>query len=390
MAGLARYSILVIAIIGWCCSTALLPIPQTTPATVSKPLSIVSVTAKSSTSGVVVRIRANKTLSNFHKPEIQNMSCVLRLPACALQDAPSSYSSKVAGATISVDTVKGFVRVFVKLTRNILHAEVTRDGARDLLLTVSSSTQEPEPTAHKTGSTRAWALDVIVIDAGHGGKDAGAEGVNGVFEKEITLAIAKKLKNRLALDMPNCRVVMTRHDDTFVELYKRTQIANAAKGKLFISIHCNSMPTKPHPAKGCETYIIRPGRNADASRVAARENSSIQFEANSNAYATLTEEGIITATMAQRSFVRFSEELATNIQKNVTAGTSLHNRGISQAGFYVLVGASMPNVLVETAFLSNTSDAEYISSEHGQDKFAESLSKAITKYAAAYQRSLKP
>jgi N-acetylmuramoyl-L-alanine amidase len=229
---------------------------------------------------------------------------------------------------------------------------------------------------------------VIVIDAGHGGQDAGAEGVNGVYEKDVTLSIARKLRDRLGEILPTTKVVMTRDRDVFIELFRRTQIANESGGKLFISIHCNSMPTKPHPAHGCETYILRPGRNDDAARVASRENSSIRFERSQSRYDGMTEDQIIIATMAQRSFVRLSESFAAGIQKSVRTATPLHDRGVSQAGFFVLVGASMPNVLVETGFLSNTKDAEYLASAKGQRALAHSIADAVRTYASSYERSL--
>ncbi|MEN9281990.1 MAG: hypothetical protein RL594_925 [Bacteroidota bacterium] len=238
------------------------------------------------------------------------------------------------------------------------------------------------------GTGGRWSLDVIVIDAGHGGKDVGAEGVNGAYEKDVTLAIARKLRDALRRELPTTKVVMTRETDEFIELYRRTEIANDAGGKLFMSIHCNSMPSKPHPAHGCETYILRPGRNDDAARVAQRENASVRFEDKLNRYKSMTEDQIIVATMAQRSFVRFSENLASSVQEEVTRACPLANRGVSQAGFFVLVGASMPNVLVETGFLSNTNDAQYLASSKGQSMIASSLAKAISRYARDYQRTL--
>jgi N-acetylmuramoyl-L-alanine amidase len=244
---------------------------------------------------------------------------------------------------------------------------------------------DPQGTA---GTGGRWSLDVIVIDAGHGGKDVGAEGVNGAFEKDVTLAIARKLRDALRRELPNTKVVMTRETDEFIELYRRTEIANDAGGKLFMSIHCNSMPSKPHPAHGCETYILRPGRNDDAARVAQRENASVRFESSTKQYQSMTQDQIIVATMAQRSFVRFSESLASSIQSEVTGSCPLADRGVSQAGFFVLVGASMPNVLVETGFLSNTGDAQYLASSKGQGAIATALAKAISRYARDYQRTL--
>jgi N-acetylmuramoyl-L-alanine amidase len=273
---------------------------------------------------------------------------------------------------------------------------VKREGPKVIALiltglpTTSTTAVEPQPpTNTMSATTQQWALDVIVIDAGHGGKDVGAKGVNGVYEKDVTLSIARRLRALLKTDFPSSKVVMTRDEDTFVELYRRTQIANEAKGKLFVSIHCNSMPTIPHPANGCETYILRPGRNEDAARVAERENASVKLESKTDRYSGLDADQLIVATMAQRSFVRFSEELASNIQKKVSASTGLSNRGVNQAGFFVLVGASMPNVLFETAFLSNPEDAAYISSIKGQKEMAAAMLEAIKDYAQVYQASLK-
>ena len=253
----------------------------------------------------------------------------------------------------------------------------------------SSQKNAATPPANTLASKGPWSLDVIVIDPGHGGQDAGAEGVNGAYEKNVVLAIGRKLRDILKKALPTTKVVMTRETDVFIELYRRTEIANAAGGKLFVSIHCNSMPTKPHPAHGCETYILRPGRNDDAARVAQRENASVSFEKAKRRYEGMTEDQIIVATMAQRSFVKLSETFAVKIQKEMTSGGSLTDRGVSQAGFFVLVGASMPNVLVETGFLSNTKDAAYLASASGQTAIAQGLAKAIQAYAREYQQSLK-
>jgi N-acetylmuramoyl-L-alanine amidase len=180
---------------------------------------------------------------------------------------------------------------------------------------------------------------------------------------------------------------MTRDDDTFVELYRRGQIANKNKGKLFISIHCNSMPTKPHPANGCESYILRPGRNSEAVRVAEKENAAIRLEKEQVNYDDMSEEKLIISTMAQSAFVKFSEKYAAMLQKEVAGKTGLFNRGVNQAGFLVLVGASMPNVLFETGFLSNINDEKVLVSEKGQQMMAEGIVKAIKRYANEYAKN---
>jgi N-acetylmuramoyl-L-alanine amidase len=360
------------------------------------PTSITMIRAAVAPDSTVVRIRAASTLTGFQRPERIPGGFVLRLPGATLENDAIDTSASAAPLRVEAKRIRDILVLTVRCapTDSVV---LRRDGQRDLLCVIqpkrtekADKIEEPEDVVprHHTGSRGKWSLDVIVIDAGHGGKDVGAEGVNGAFEKDVTLAIAKLVRARLAEIMPSTKVVMTRDNDVFIELFRRTQIANDAGGKLFLSIHCNSMPTKPHPAHGCETYILRPGRNDDAARVASRENASVKFEQSQRRYEGMTEDQIIVATMAQRSFVRLSESFAASIQREVVDDTPLEDRGVSQAGFFVLVGAAMPNVLIETGFLSNRSDAEYLASQKGQAAIAGSIASAIRSYAASYQRSL--
>lgn len=344
---------------------------------------------------VEIRFRADRSIPAFQRPERNGNSIVFRLSGVVHADTSLTSTLAPARITASVDVIRSFLVYRLTVPPSYLTCTARRDGPRDVILTLhtriasagESRTSEP-PSAMRKDRSR-WSLDVIVIDAGHGGVDAGAEGVNGVYEKDVTLSIAKKLRALLQTTMPTTKVVMTREDDTFVELYRRTQIANESNGKLFISIHCNSMPTKPHPAHGCETYILRPGRNDDAARLAARENASVRFEKSQSPYASMTQDQLIVATMAQRSFVQLSEKLASYVQRFVRKETPIEDRGVSQAGFFVLVGASMPNILFETAFLSNTTDAAYISSSRGQQEMASSIVNAISAYATSYRSLLE-
>src|SRR5437016_14273254 len=144
-----------------------------------------------------------------------------------------------------------------------------------LLLAFAGSWRSPETKPNLPAHPH---LDVIVLDAGHGGKDAGAIGTNGYMEKQATLAIIRKLGKLIEKEMPGVKVVYTRKDDTFIELYRRGEIANEHKGKLFISIHCNSTPQKPSHASGFTTYILRPGKTDAAIHVASRENAVIKYE----------------------------------------------------------------------------------------------------------------
>jgi N-acetylmuramoyl-L-alanine amidase len=352
---------------------------------------------------VTIRIRATGLIPSYQRPEVQRRSVVVRVPGATFAldcEVPLTL-------TCSNQVIRDVAVLRLGLPWDVAGATVRRDGPRDLVVSIrrvavveaatsdsataaeaATPKERPVPSAVEPGR-KHWDLDVIVIDPGHGGVDGGAEGVNGALEKTIVLSIGKRLRDLIRKHLPGTTVVMTRDDDRFIELYRRGQIANEAGGKLFISIHCNSMPTKPHPARGSETYILRPGRNADAARVAARENASISYERSQDRYKGLDNDQLIVATMAQRSFVRLSESFAQAMQDEVASATPLANRGVSQAGFFVLVGASMPNVLFETAFLSNPADAAYISSDAGQAAVAQGMLRAIQRYARTYRTLLQ-
>ncbi len=235
-----------------------------------------------------------------------------------------------------------------------------------------------------------WRLDVIVLDAGHGGYDPGTIGVTGVKEKTVTLGVVLKLGALISKNLKDVQVVYTRKDDRFIELNRRGQIANEAGGKLFISVHCNSLPRKPSKTRGFEVYLLRPGRTEDAIAIAERENSVIEMEPGyEEKYPQLTEENFILVTMAQSAHVKASEVFADLVQKSIEERTGIPNRGVKQAGFYVLVGAAMPNVLVETAYLSNREDERMLKSQSGQEKIADALFRAVKKYKQEYEKLLQ-
>ncbi|MCW8805113.1 MAG: N-acetylmuramoyl-L-alanine amidase, partial [Ignavibacteriaceae bacterium] len=155
-----------------------------------------------------------------------------------------------------------------------------------------------------------WNFDVVVIDAGHGGKDPGAIGISNLKEKDVTLAIALKLGEIFKKEMPDVKVVYTRNNDTFIDLYKRGKIANEKNGKLFLSIHCNSTKKKPSDASGAEVYLLRPGRTEEAIEIAETENSVIKYEDNPQRYEKLTDENFILVSMAHSAYMKYSEKFA--------------------------------------------------------------------------------
>ena len=220
-----------------------------------------------------------------------------------------------------------------------------------------------------------WEFKTIVIDAGHGGKDPGAVGYRGTKEKDIALDVAKRLEKKLSKNM-NVKIVMTRDEDVFLRLSERTKIANESNGNLFISIHTNA--AEDRRASGFETFLIGPNKNEAAVRVAARENAVLELEGTTGK--KLTNEDLIQATIAQSAFASKSEQFASMVQKEIKKRVQSRDRGVKQAGFYVLMGASMPNVLVELGFISNPSEEKKLRSPQYRDQLATAIYRAVEQY----------
>ena len=220
-----------------------------------------------------------------------------------------------------------------------------------------------------------WEFKTIVIDAGHGGKDPGAVGYRGTKEKDIALDVAKRLEKKLSKNM-NVKIIMTRDEDVFLRLSERTKIANENNGNLFISIHTNA--AEDRRASGFETFLIGPNKNEAAVRVAARENAVLELEGTTGK--KLTNEDLIQATIAQSAFASKSELFASMVQKEIKKRVQSRDRGVKQAGFYVLMGASMPNVLVELGFISNPSEEKKLRSPQYRDQLATAIYRAVEQY----------
>ena len=220
-----------------------------------------------------------------------------------------------------------------------------------------------------------WQFRTIVIDAGHGGKDPGAVGYRGTKEKDIALDVAKRLEKKLSKNM-KVKIVMTRDEDIFLRLSERTKIANENNGSLFISIHTNA--AEDRRASGFETFLIGQNKNEAAVRVAARENAVLELEGSTSK--KLTDEDLIKATIAQSAFASKSELFASLVQKEIKKRVQSKDRGVKQAGFYVLMGASMPNVLVELGFISNPSEEKKLRSPQYRDQLATAIYRAVEQY----------
>jgi len=292
---------------------------------------------------------------------------------------------------VFVDKVSGLIKI--ETPRAIRGARLKGPNAGNLLtlsITMKGDGEEEEqPLTYDERSLleslaedRAkWKIDKIIVDPGHGGKDPGAVGRGRTREKNVALAISKALKKELE-KRTGVDVVLTRDKDEFIPLGERTRIANRANGKLFISIHANA--NKNRRARGQETYFLSPARTERAMSVALKENSVIQLEEKRDNYPSLTEENFILLTMAQSQFVKESEEFASLIQSHMHRKTGLKNRGVDQAGFYVLIGASMPAVLVETAFISNPTEEGLLKKKSFQQNVADGICDAVVEFMDKY------
>jgi N-acetylmuramoyl-L-alanine amidase len=227
-------------------------------------------------------------------------------------------------------------------------------------------------------------IDVIVVDAGHGGEDLGAVGRRGTREKDVVLGVALELAALLRSD-PDFKVILTRRDDTFVPLQKRAQIANDANADLFISLHANSAPRRS--ARGFETFFLSAAKTDEARATQQLENASLRFEESAEMPGTDDLDFILT-DLLQNQYLVESAALAESIQKELGTALRAPDRGVNQAGFVVLYYAYMPAVLVETGFLSNTQEESWLAKESSHQRLAEAIYRSIIAFRDRYEEKL--
>jgi N-acetylmuramoyl-L-alanine amidase len=223
---------------------------------------------------------------------------------------------------------------------------------------------------------------VIVIDPGHGGIDPGASG-SFSKEKNINLAIALKTAEYIRENIKNVNVVLTRTNDSTVDLIERPKIANRNNADLFISIHTNSSKGT-RSVMGAETWIMGLASNEENLEVAMKENEVILLEDDYSTkyqgFDPKSPESYIIFTLTQSVYQRQSTDLASKIQTQLTEKIDRKDRGVKQAGFWVLFNTTMPSVLVETGFINNQSEERYLNSKQGQDSFASAIFSACKDY----------
>ena len=229
---------------------------------------------------------------------------------------------------------------------------------------------------------------IVVLDAGHGGHDPGNLG-NGYLEKKIALNIVLKVGEILSKNK-DIKVIYTRKDDTFIDLYVRGEVANKANADLFVSVHCDSHTSDAH---GAGTFVLGLHANKQNFEIAKKENSVIYLEDNyENRYADYdinSPESVIGLTIMQEEFLDQSVALATMIQDNFSNKLKRTDRKVKQAGFIVLHQTFMPSVLVETGFLTNKDEGAYLNSTKGQNDMGDAIAKAILHYKEGVKPTIK-
>ncbi len=230
----------------------------------------------------------------------------------------------------------------------------------------------------------------IVIDAGHGGKDTGAID-NELKEKDINLGVALKLGEMIRKQLKDVNVVYTRDNDSYLTLQERADKANKAKGNLFVSIHTNSVDKNNKnrtTVAGSSVYALGLHKDQNNMAVAQRENAVIELEKDYkqkySGFDPNSDESYIIFEMAQKKNLSKSIRFANEAQKQLVATAGRRDRGVHQAGFWVLWATSMPAVLVELDFICNPNSAKYMGSEQGQKKLAEALFNAVKGYVKNY------
>ena len=228
---------------------------------------------------------------------------------------------------------------------------------------------------------------IVVIDAGHGGKDPGNTG-NGYLEKRIALNISLQLGKTLK-KVNDIEVIYTRTSDKFVNLFERANIANKSNANLFISIHCDSHNSQ---AYGAGTFVLGLHANARNFEVAKKENSVIFYEEDYinqyDGFDPNNPESLIGLTLMQEEYLDQSIVAASYIQNSFVQNLKRKNRNVKQAGFIVLKYTYMPSVLIETGFLTNKNEGKYLNSLNGQKEMSSAISKAIIKYKNDFYRNL--
>ncbi len=290
----------------------------------------------------------------------------------------AQYNRSTARVVIDIESIDDY-KVF------------SLDNPFRIIIDLSGKGGSVTATKHKKASKQRKALKpptlkgsgrhkkvLIVVDAGHGGKDPGAIGHKGLREKDITLKIARLVAKDLSREVKNSKIILTRKRDKYIALEERTAIANSRKADLFVSIHINA--SRKRSATGVETYILNLSSSEEARRLAARENSTTRRGISDLEY--------ILRDLVKTAKTNDSVRLASSVQGKLIAQlrrkySRIKGNGVKGAPFYVLVGTRMPSILVEVSFISNAREEKRLRSTKYQKEVAKGITTGVVEYLKA-------
>jgi N-acetylmuramoyl-L-alanine amidase len=230
-----------------------------------------------------------------------------------------------------------------------------------------------------------FRFHTIIIDAGHGGKDPGAHGAYSL-EKNVALAIALKLQKAIQEQMPEVNAILTRNSDRFVELKERAHIANSSKANLFISIHCNSSPVLKGSKEKGVLLLVYGFHRSEEQREALRENASIYIEKNyKENYGDYDPNSPAAAIILNNYMLKYRKQsilFGSLVNDEFKNTDNRHSLGVKEQGVLVLAQSAMPAVLVETGFINNAEEEDYLNSDDGQNQIVRSIVRAVKVYKA--------
>ncbi|HWG37558.1 MAG TPA: N-acetylmuramoyl-L-alanine amidase [Terriglobales bacterium] len=349
----------------------------------------VSVFTSDRTTSVVVRLRREASFTRGAVPERHWTYFDISARGAASSRSNAALKLAVGDGRVAAIRVarnrSGTTRVVIEGVSSAIHADRGRffpNPDRLVIAVTGAATSKrgapatpAAPLADGSASlTRELGLKLgtVVLDAGHGGHDTGTIGRGGLYEKnlalDVTLRLGRLLRQRLGL-----KVVYTRADDTFIPLDERTAIANRAHADLFLSIHLNSNPDSS--MRGVETYYLDLNNSSQARAEAARENAGSD--------AGIHDLAPMLRTIALHDKMQESRELAGDLQRSLVASAAEPDHGVQSAAFVVLIGAQMPSVLAEVAFLSNRTDTADLRQPAFRQKIAEGLCRGVARYMAS-------
>ena len=239
--------------------------------------------------------------------------------------------------------------------------------------------------AQDTAKQSTFRLKTVVIDAGHGGKDPGARG-NYSREKDVALILAKKLKKAIDDSLPDVKTVLTRDDDTFIELHRRATIANNNKGDLFISIHLNSSPegtaARANKQKGVMMLVYKFSRVGEQLE-AIRENGAVAYEKDKSIYKKYDDSDPANAIIFNLYLQKYRKQsilFGGLLNKEFKDTDGRQSAGVKEQSLHVLANSGMPSVLVEVGFINHPEEEEYLNSAEGQNEIVQSILRAVKTY----------